>query len=237
MKKMLTLKNWDLEETIDGRVYANGTVFGHYRLADGEFIHTSVIEKIYLRDEETYVFETYSGSLYQLLKNEMDPQRAEITKERMKIPERCVGKDLDKRLEIATETFKTRRMHREQLLGNPENAAKEHMDEDGLYLIMERMNVLKAIIKKGDVFKEVRVSVHIGMFQDSVLITDWQDSKVDFRYFPNWRMEPYRWSDGLEYVYIHNIGNHSILFQGPDGDIECKANEVQKIRKEVCDIL
>ena len=39
-------------------VYANGTVFGHYRLQDGEFIHTSIIKKIYRCSEEKYVFET-----------------------------------------------------------------------------------------------------------------------------------------------------------------------------------
>ena len=102
---MLTLKNWDLGEAIDGRVYANGTVFGHYRLSDGEFIHTSSVEKIYQYDKGIYVFETYSGSLYQLLESEMNPKKAEMTIERMKIPERIEGEALEKKLEIANETF------------------------------------------------------------------------------------------------------------------------------------
>lgn len=229
---MLTLKNWYLEEPIDGMIYASGTVFGHYRLQDGEFIHTSVIEKIYLCGSDEYVFETHSGSLYQLFVNEMNPEQAEITKERLKTYEKIDGAKMQQKLTVANKAFEEKRASREKIIGAPDNTAKENMDEDGLYLIMEHMNVVKAILKKDDNFREMPVTVHVGTFQDSVLIGDGCKGGVDFRYFPKYFMEPYYWSDGLNCVYIHNIGNHSFLFGGTSQNIECKSNEVTKIRKE-----
>lgn len=228
---MLTLKNWCLGETLDGRVYANGTVFGHYRLQDGAFIHTSAIEKVYLCGDGEYVVETHSGSLYQLFGKEMDPVHAEITKERMKTPENLDGAEIQQKLTAANKAFEEKRANREKIIGAPENTAKENMDEDGLYLIMEHMNVVKAILKKGADFRELHASVHVGMFQDSVLIRDLEKREVDFRYFPNYYMEPYHWSDGLNCIYIHNIGSRSIVFKGTSRNIECKGTGVTKIEK------
>lgn len=225
---MLTLKNWDFKTTEDGMVYANGIVFGHYRLQDGDFIHTSEIQKIYLCNEDMYVIETWSGSLYQLFKSEMNPENADITNDRMKTLEFLDGEEMEHRLVLANEKFEAKR----KIIDAPQAAAKENMDEDGLYLIMEYMNVAKAVLRRGDIFRELQPHVHVGMFQDSVLITDWKNGEVDFRYFPNYYlMEPYHWSDGLNYIYIHNIGDRSIVFRGISGNIECKANEVTKIEK------
>ena len=54
---MLSLKNWFLEETIHGHLFffARGDKFGHYRLADGDFVHTSNVVKIYLLKADTYI--------------------------------------------------------------------------------------------------------------------------------------------------------------------------------------
>ena len=229
---MLTLKNWDLLETIDGMVYANGTVFGHYRLQDGEFIHTSVIKKIYRCSEEKYVFETKSGNLYYLYKGDMNLQRMDITEERMKIPEVFAGKEMEQSLTLKTEIFEAKCLKLSKIINNPQAIARENMDEDGLYLIMEHMNVVNAVLRKRECFRELQPSVHVGMFQDSVLIIDRQNAEADFHYFPNHLMVPYYWSDGLANIYIHNIGNCSIIFKGTKENIECKSDKIVKIGKD-----
>lgn len=225
---MYILKNWYLKECFDGEIYANGTVLGHHRLEDGEFIHTSKIENIYLCGDSEYVIETHSGSLYQLLTNEINAEMIEETKEKLGQLEILDGAIMKEKLDKVKEALEKK----QKLVGAAENTAKDNMDEEGLYLIMEHMHVVKAILKKDTDFREMHASVHVGMFQNSVLITDCMEGEVDFRYFPNHMMEPYHWSDGLNCVYIHNIGNRSIIFKGTRPNIECKPFEVRKIRKD-----
>lgn len=45
--------------------------------------------------------------------------------------------------------------------------------------------VLRNLFRAADgALVSVKPTVHTGMFQDSILITDWEDGSVDFRYFP-----------------------------------------------------
>ena len=134
-----------------------------------------------------------SGSLYQLLTEEMNTELTEETKEKLSQFEIVDGAAMKEKLDEVKEALEKK----QKLVGEAENTAKDNMDEDGLYLIMEHMHVVKAILKKDTAFREIHASVHVGMFQDSVLITDWMEGEVDFRYFPNHMMEPYHWSDGL----------------------------------------
>ena len=68
------------------------------------------------------------------------------------------------------------------------------------------------------------------MFQNSILI---RNSEIDFRYFSNAILEPYCWSDGLEKIFINNVGNHDIMFRGQNWTVvtECKVNEITVIDK------
>ncbi len=224
---MYTLKNWCLGKAMDGGLYAHGTVFGHHRLSDGDSIYTSKIEKIYLRAKGEYVMETHSGSLYHLLAEEMSPKEEKETKEKLATFEFADGTEMMQELAEAEAVLNEKK----KMIDNCEETARMHMDEDGLYLIMEYMHVVKAIFKKGEKYREIFAYVHVGMFQDSVLLTDWEEGEVDFRYFPNSMMEPYHWSDGLANIYIHNVGRRNIVFEGTKRNIECKANEVTKISK------
>ena len=83
---------------------------------------------------------------------------------------------------------------------------------------------------EGQVY-EIPEKVHVGMFQDSVLITDWEHGNVDFRFFPNYQMEPYHWSDGLEKIHIHNLDTREFYFKGTDGAICMKAGEITVVEK------
>lgn len=225
---MYTLKNWSLKKFIDGGIYVNGTVYGHHRLKDGDYIHTSEIEKIYLCADNEYIVETHSGSLYHLVAEEMDWAEHKDTMEKLGLLKILDGAEYASQLAIKKEQL----YEKQRLIGAAEDTAKEHMDEDGLYLIMEQMNVVKAVLKRESRYREINVCVHVGMFHNSVLIRDLKDREVDFRYFPEDMMEPYHWSDGLQCIFIHNIGRHSILFRGTEQNIVCKANEVTKIRND-----
>lgn len=225
---MYTLRKWSLKNYCGVIIYANGNVYGHHRLCDGDYIHTSEIEKIYLCADDEYLIKTRSGSLYHLPVDEMAPDKCRDTREilgQFKILDEAECAD---QLAAEKEMF----YEKQKLISAVETTAKEHMDEDGLYLLMEGMHTVKAVLKKNSEFRKINVAVHVGMFQDSVLITDLVKGEVDFRYFCNYMMEPYFWSDSLNCIFIHNISRHNILFKGIEQNIECKVNEVTKIRKD-----
>ena len=66
----------------------------------------------------------------------------------------------------------------------------------------------------GDNVGIVKPSLHVGMFQDSVLYM--RDGILDFRYFPycGGDAEIYNWSEGLENVVIKNMKKREIIFNG-----------------------
>lgn len=74
----------------------------------------------------------------------------------------------------------------------------------------------------GELTGIVKPRLHSGMFQDSVLYTDFckcsgNENRViiDFRYFPSWfgyEMETYRWSPEIRQAIIKNVMNHCVNF-------------------------
>lgn len=63
-----------------GSVRAHGIVKGHHRLPDGTHIHTSRIEQLDTEaDEGRFVARTHSGSLYELMFEEIDGERISDT--------------------------------------------------------------------------------------------------------------------------------------------------------------
>ena len=60
---------------------------------------------------------------------------------------------------------------------------------------------------------EITVTTHTGMFQDSYLVTDFDNGKVDFRYWDYPRgIKPYHWSDGLSAIRIENTGKYAVSY-------------------------
>ena len=229
---MLELKQWSLKKREkDGIFYANGHVYGHYRLNDGDYIYTSYIVNFYLLENGVYVFETHSGSLYQLSENEMQAALSENTKRLLGSVEWKDAGDIKERLERVNDEFTTRRKARENAVNNAKDWAEANLGNRELYLVMESMKVLKAFYKQEKQSYEIPVNVHSGMFQDSILITDWEQGNVDFRFFPNFQMEPYHWSDGLEKLHIYNIDEKAFGFKGTDGEILCEAGKITIVEK------
>ncbi len=71
MDGQLTLKKWYLENNYYGVVRAHGVVYGHHRIADGLFAHTSEVVRLSGSGEKLFLY-TRSGSRYQLLLSEAD---------------------------------------------------------------------------------------------------------------------------------------------------------------------
>ena len=210
-------------------VFAKGTVFGHHRLRDDSRISTSVIQKIYILSDGSYVLQTKSGSCYNVGKDDIRLEKSDFTIKLMERFEILDGSHIEEKVKAETQKARERQEKRKEVLEELEETAKSNMDEDGLYLCISGMETLKAILKKGNAFREIAPHTHLSYSQDSILITDWNDGDVDFRYFPTGNMEPYHWSDGLENLYIHNIDDKSFDFCGSDRKIECKSGEVTKI--------
>ena len=80
---------------------------------------------------------------------------------------------------------------------------------------------------------QIHPCVHTGMFQDSILITDWNQGCIDFRCYPDGCIKPYCWSGELEKIFVHNIGG-TIDFIGTKETYICISGEITEISKESC---
>lgn len=80
---MLQLRQWCLVRKHSGAICAHGTVQGHYRLMDRQYIHTSSIERIYDLGKGEYLLETRSGNLYHVQEKEICQSQEEATREFM----------------------------------------------------------------------------------------------------------------------------------------------------------
>lgn len=225
---MLELKQWYLARKHGRAICAHGTVQGHYRLMDGQYIHTSSIEKIYGLGKGEYLLETLSGNLYHVQEKEIFQSQEEATREFMAKQQISTMEEAETRkcLEQVHGAFEKK----QEAVSQGTAWAHENLKDGELYLIMERDKVVKAYLKYGGIAEEIQAYTHVGMLSDSVLITDWVNGRVDFRYFPEQGdMNPYHWSDGLENIFICNIGKETIHFHGTAETILCPAGEIVRI--------
>lgn len=225
---MIKLTNWCITEYNSeqkGIYIAHGTVFGHPRLADGIYIHTSKIEKLEMnKSSNSVIMHTKSGNEYELLLKELSLKEFEMTKEIME------------EFKVSLPDYKKcEKMIREEEENTLANVAEQIQDGE-LYLKIAGPYVQKAFWKtEGKEIRAIQVTSHIGMFQDSYLVTDWEKGEVDFRYFDGYfSMEPYHISDGLSALLIENSGSTDITYicdgqKDEKKDITCKAGEVTRI--------
>lgn len=185
-------------------VMAWGYCFGHPRLADGTFIHTSIIMEAGF-DEKSGVFcmRTMSGNQYELELGCIDIQPEMIGKtgeclEKLNIPTGC--------LDGAEVLVKEKE--------GKELAEADGLTEDGdLFLQVAGNNVVKAFFKHGGRLYPLRVQCHVGMFQDSVLLIE--HGIVDYRYFPEpFGMRTYHMSDTIKRLAVGNIGSCKACLDG-----------------------
>lgn len=216
---MIKLSDWYF--TIGNHAHAHGVVACHPKLADGMLITTSAIEKVELEKDRLVVL-THSLNSYEMKLGDINMNTFDTTVEVLKgLGISGVEKDVCQKL---AEDSKVNLMEKvDKILRNNE-----------LYLQMAGIYTKHAFFKNnlGEV-RELNVSAHIGTFTDSYLVTDWNKGEVDFRYFDEgMAIKPYHWSDGLEAIYIENIGDTDLFYMAGKKHIYCKADEITRIDKE-----
>ncbi len=210
---MPVLHHWKLSVWGD-TVLAHGLVTGHPRLPSGSFCHTSPIREARLEDSALTLL-TASGNRYILGADAIDPSHLEETAEGLE------------RLGLAPAAEGWGRARQEEMARRRARLAQELLPGE-LLLDVAGTDALAAVFRtaQGELV-EVEPDVHVGMFQDSVLVTDWQGGTVDFRYFPKEdRLEPYHLSDGLTAIRLNNLGGTDVSFGAASRAAVCPAGEV-----------
>ena len=218
---MYRLLHWNFSGYQDA-ILAWGYVFGHDRLTDNEYIHTSKIQKIVCGKEQVFLV-TRSGSHYELRWEEINLSELKNTYNIWK-----------QRYSAVTFPFDWIRLEKE-IQQKRKTEAAEILNENELLLVMVEVSVLYAYLKnnRGQVC-QIPIDIHVGTFQDSYLVIDGKQGKIDFRYFDRlFGIQPYHWSDGLQSLKIKNVGTSEIAVYGSKRTILCKAGEVICIRKNI----
>jgi len=212
---MPTLYHWRLAPYDGKDVLAHGLVTGHPKLPNGLYCHTSPIQAARLEDD-ALTLETFSGSRYVLRPEAMAPNRLEETAAGLEKLGLAPGL-AERWAQARREADELRRARQTEELAPGE-----------LLLEVVGTNTFAAFFRSapGELV-EVEPDIHVGMFQDSVLVTDWEGGTVDFRYFPKGdRLEPYHISDGLTAIRLSNLGSVAVTFGGQGREVLCPAGEV-----------
>lgn len=219
---MPSLYNWSLYD-YRGFAKAHGRVFGHpsYKVADGISVDTSPVQDAAVVDG-TLVLLTLSGTEYHLRPEEIDPDRTEVTAENLAFFGVETG--------FVEDCLRARRAEDARLMEE-----EGRLLEPGELLLTTCWNrTIRALFRAADgALVSVQPAVHGGMFQDSILITDREGGRVDFRYFPTGsgnRIEPYHISDGLRVIKLHNLGGPTVFFGNAECEVRCPPGEITAIQ-------
>jgi len=189
---MFKLKNWLF--TLHGKsVIAHGDVYDNPKFSDGDFIHTSFVNKVEVIPEGLLIT-TKSESIYFLEADYISIRHFDETE----ICFKSLGLETD-----LLESYMEKTKERKTLVLKEMN---EKLKPRELYLSCQGVSVKSAYFcKENDEVIEANITYHAGMFTDSVLVR--AVGEVDFRFFPKYNMiDLYHWSDGLDRVIIYNQG-------------------------------
>lgn len=207
---MISIIDWHLEPHINDETFyiILGYVFGHPKILDGTYIHSSIVRTVKLSDKGgRLLVHTKSGNDYELAFADLDLEHIENIQASLKdfdVPVFCVEKcQKIKELSEAKMTAKVDKI----------------VEPNELYLLIGE--TLKIPVRSQ------------GMVQDS-----YYDSNLlfgigaDFRCFYYERgIKPYYWSDGLKSIKIENAGINDFSFYAGT-EILCKKGEITTIKYE-----
>ena len=220
-----------------GAVRAHGIVKGHHRLPDGTHIHTSRIEQLDTEaDEGRFVARTHSGSLYELMFEEIDGERISDT---MKILGKYeVPEEVLKLCESTAYRYQVRKAAEEK-----ENYKRRAMEADStirseeLYLVIgEKENYAFCRNDNGKMM-EIEVILSVGMFDERYLIRIPDTNKekcLDFheaQSAQSYIIEPCD-VRGLKTVCLKNECGCNAAFRWNKNTIMCKPGDMEKIDME-----
>lgn len=214
---MIQLFEWYIEKIYGNNYMARGYVAGHPKLPDGSHIHTSSIVQVGEAGEQSLLLVTRSGNKYRLEGEDICGEKIRMTEKNLKV---FGVRDFCKNAMRLT-VRKKEEIRRE---------LEKRLSEHELFLEMLGESCMGAYFKDGGGIHKLRVSIHVGMFQDSVLCL--KDGTADFRYFPKGviqsEIEIYHVSSNIERIHICNRGKDGILF---NHKISCKAQAVTVVEK------
>ena len=195
-----------------------GNVIDNPKFYSGQIIYTSKIEEISIDDnKKEFIFITHSGSCYVAKYHDIYIDAIEYIEEGFK-----KFNIAEENLEVFKNTYK-----------EAKNKLKEYvssiLNPNELYIEMAGVSALRAFFMTNEKeLKEIPITIHVGMFQDSVLITDFENN-VDFRFFfnPN-EIRTYSWNEELKAIKIYNFG-YNINFRHEDKVVQVKSNELTVI--------
>lgn len=213
---MIQLYDWYIEKINDKTCMAHGYVEGHPDLPDGTFIHTSPVAQAGKDGEQGILLVTRSDSHYRLAGEDICLEEIKNTKKNLKVlGVRDFCKDA---VQLLHQKKERKRREMETCLSDHE-----------LFLMMLGEHCMEVYFKDGGGIHELQVSVHVGMFQDSVLCR--KNGVADFRYFPKGfyypEIDTYHVSSNIERIHLCNAGNMGILFN----KVLCKAKTVTLVEK------
>lgn len=210
MKAKHILK-WEEREYLGKRDFffaGHGNVIGSPKFWEGEFIHTSAIKWLeYIEGDELLRIHTQNSIYDCALRNCSFRQQEPLA-------------ELPFSLEEYAEKYKFGDW------GEPER--------DSILLVFadyKGYGLVDALVDlKGEIF-HLDENVHLGMFQDSVLLQDFHKAKVkrlrniDIRFFPPANffsnlIKFYQFNSAGLPVYLHNAGGKMILFDTQVGRLE-----------------
>lgn len=183
---MPSLKNWYFRVGREN-AHAHGVIYGHERLADGMIVTTSRIKDVKVIDEDGNVEIQTRNTLYKAnLKESIFDGFDDL------------GKSLFEDFDSLREKF-------DKEYDFPE----EIKEQDGIVIELSRIadfNFVSCLANiDGKRYKELEPSIHLGMFEDSVLLRIRGLSNFDCRYFPRnvGSIDFYTWRTDYK-TYIKN---------------------------------
>lgn len=202
---------WYLNRVDDEHIVANGRVTGHSDAEDSRFIRTDTIETYYLDlDAEELLIQT-SNTLYKCPLKYCDFE--EQNRDSLLIPD----------YEKVKQQF--------------EHKTDESNIEPGKVLLVLAnfddcyFHSLYCIRKKGEEPLVARAHIHVGMFQDSILIST-RGEQIDIRYFPHFQnIEFYSEYTSRMPFFVENIGTVVLFIVSNAGTIKLNPGE----RKQICE--
>lgn len=214
-----------------GHDRAHGIVKGHHRFSDGEYIHTSRIEKFYTEVEEgRFVITTHSGSRYELKFEEIDGKRVSDTMKVLGKYEVPIGV-FTICGSAAQRNCARKEMEEKEAAERRIREADDMISEEELWLVIGDKQNYACYKNKEGKMEEVPVGLNVGIFEERHCIRIPHEKKMlDFYAMKlgGYSIEPCE-VRGLETVWLKNESRCDVELTWDEKTYLCEKMDVKKI--------